>query len=175
MSLFFPEKHFGSIYDITPQFLDEVGVRALILDIDNTLVTYQTARPTERVIGWINEMRKCGVGITIASNNGHERVEKFCEGLDVFFTYKSGKPKTKCIKLSCKKWGISPREVAVVGDQIFTDVVCANLGGSRAYLVDSLGGRENPFIRFKRLLERPIIKAYRKRRPNEFPEVKNET
>ena len=172
MSVFFPHRHFGSIYDITPEFLDAEGVRALVLDIDNTLVTYQTERPTDSVVAWIKSMRQSGVGITVASNNGRCRVEKFCEGLDVFFTFKSGKPKPKCIKLSCKRWGIEPHQVAVVGDQIFTDVACARFGGAKAYLVDSLGGRENAFIRFKRMLEKPIIKAYKKRRPGEFSEEK---
>ena len=174
MALFSPKKHFHSIYDITPEYLHTVGVRALVLDIDNTLVTYQTPRPTDNVVEWINLMRSHGVGVTIASNNNRARVEEFCRGLDVFFTYKSGKPGSKCIKLSCKRWGILPREVAVVGDQIFTDVLCANLGGAVSYLVDSLGGRENAFIKFKRLLEKPIIRSYKKHHPDEFSEDKNE-
>ena len=168
--MLYPDRHFFGIRDITPEYLAAEGVRALVLDIDNTLVTYQTARPTEDVIGWINDMRAHGVGITIASNNNRERVALFCEGLDVFFTFKSAKPLPKCIRLSCEKFGITPREVAVVGDQIFTDVLCAKFGGARAYLVDSLGGKENRFIRFKRMLEKPIISSYKKRHPSEFGE-----
>ena len=168
--MFYPSRHFNSIYEITPEFLAGEGVGALVLDIDNTLVGYGTEKPTPPVIEWINGMRGAGVGITVASNNGRERVEKFCEGLDVFFTYKSGKPLTKCVTLSSKKFGIPKKCVGVVGDQIFTDVLCAKFGGARAYLVDSLGGKENPFIRFKRMLEKPIISSYKKRHPSEFGE-----
>lgn len=168
--MFYPDRHFSSIYDITPEILSGDGVRALVLDIDNTLVSYQTERPDKSVSEWINKMRGAGVGITIASNNNRRRVERFCEGLDVFFTYKSAKPLPKCIRLSCKKFGIGKREVAVVGDQIFTDVLCAKFGGARAYLVDPIDGRESRFIRFKRLLEKPIISSYKKRHPAEFLE-----
>lgn len=169
--MFYPSRHFNSIYEITPGFLAEEGVGALVLDIDNTLVTYGTEKPTEPVIEWINKMRGGGIGITIASNNGRDRVEKFCEGLDVFFTYKSGKPLTKCVTLSSKKFGIPKKSVGVVGDQIFTDVLCASFSGAKAYLVTPLNSPENPFIRFKRVLEKPIISSYKKRHPEQFKEA----
>ena len=169
--MFYPSRHFNSIYEITPEFLKGDGVGALVLDIDNTLVGYGTEKPTPPVIEWINGMRGAGVGITVASNNGRERVERFCEGLDVFFTYKSGKPLTKCVTLSSKKFGIPKSAVGVVGDQIFTDVLTASLSGAKAYLVTPLVSPENPFIRFKRLLEKPIIRSYKKRHPDQFMEA----
>lgn len=169
--MFYPSRHFNSIYEITPEFLRSEGVGALVLDIDNTLVTYGTEKPTAPVVEWINKMRDSGVGITVASNNGRERVEKFCDGLDVFFTYKSGKPLTKCVTLSSKKFGIEKSAVGVVGDQIFTDVLTASFSGAKAYLVTPLVSPENPFIRFKRLLEKPIISSYKKRHPEEFKEA----
>ena len=169
--MFYPSRHFNSIYEITPEFLRGEGVGALVLDIDNTLVGYGTEKPTPPVIEWINGMRGAGVGITVASNNGRERVEKFCEGLDVFFTYKSGKPLTKCVTLSSKKFGIPKKSVGVVGDQIFTDVLTASFSGARSYLVTPLNSPENAFIRFKRLLEKPIIRSYKKRHPDQFMEA----
>lgn len=169
--MFYPSRHFNSIYEITPEFLFGEGVRALVLDIDNTLVTYGTETPTPPVVEWINAMRGSGIGITVASNNGRERVEKFCAGLDVFFTYKSGKPLTKCVTLSSEKFGIDKKSVGVVGDQIFTDVLCAKFSGAKAYLVTPLKSPENPFIRFKRLLEKPIIRSYKKRHPEQFKEA----
>ena len=168
--MLFPDIHLHSIYDITPERLKKDGVGALVLDIDNTLVTYQTPVPGDDVKEWIAGMRAAGIGITIASNNHRDRVSLFCEGLDVFYSYDSGKPGTKCIKQSCEKFGLKPENIGVVGDQIFTDVWCARRGGARSYLVDSLGGRENLFIRFKRLLEKPIISSYRKKHPSEFSE-----
>lgn len=169
--MFYPSCHFNSIYEITPEILGRDGVGALVLDIDNTLVTYGTEKPTAPVVEWINKLRGGGIGITIASNNGRDRVEKFCEGLDVFFTYKSGKPLTKCVTLSSKKFGIPKKNVAVVGDQIFTDVLCASFSGAKSYLVTPLNSPENPFIRFKRVLEKPIISSYKKRHPEQFMEA----
>lgn len=170
--MFFPARHFDSVFDITPVFLGACGIKALVLDIDNTLVTYQTEKPTSEVIDWIGGMRRAGIGITIASNNKRPRVEKFCDGLDVFFTWKSAKPLPRCVRLSEKKFGIKRNEVAVVGDQIFTDVLCAKFSGATAFLVTPLKSPESAFIRFKRVLEKPIIKAYKKKHQSEFGEEK---
>lgn len=166
--MLYPTRHFESIFDITSDLLNKNGIKALVLDIDNTLVTYGTPEPSEEVKQWINTLMSNGIGISIASNNNKERVERFCRGLDVFYTYKSGKPLGKCIKLAKKRFSLNAKSIALVGDQIFTDVLCARAAGAAAYHVTPLNSPESTFIRFKRLLERPILSHYRKKHKEEF-------
>ncbi|MCQ2770309.1 MAG: YqeG family HAD IIIA-type phosphatase [Clostridia bacterium] len=166
--MFYPKKHFESIFDISPDFLSSIGIKAVILDIDNTLVTYGTTKPTDEVKIWLSSLKSCGISITISSNNNIERISKFCEGLDVFYTYNSAKPFGKCIRLTKKKYKVKRKEICIIGDQIFTDILCGNWGHIYSILVTPLVSPESSFIRFKRKLEKPVISSYKKKHPEEF-------
>ena len=160
---FIPDIMFDSIHDITPDYLLSKGIRAVVLDIDNTLVTYGMPEPTAEVTNWIEALQAKGISVALASNNGRERVERFNKKLGVFTTYKSGKPSPRAVFASCGHFGVRPEETAVIGDQIFTDVCCAKRAGALAILVTPLPYDENLFFKFKRLMEKPFIHAYRRK------------
>ena len=160
---FVPDMMFERAFDITPQELHSRGIRAVVLDIDNTLVTYRMAEPTEEVLLWIRSLRDAGIHIAIASNNHAPRVALFNQKIGVFATHESKKPSSRSVKAACTHYGVKPEEVAVIGDQIFTDVWCARNAGALAILVKPLPYPENLFFKCKRFLERPFIRAYRKR------------
>jgi len=168
--VFFPDIHFKNIYSITPEYLKERGIRAIVLDIDNTLEPYGTATPNDSVRAWISTIKSSGINIVIASNNNRRRVETFCRDLDVIQMYNSKKPLPVCIKRIRKEFGTKPENVAVIGDQIFTDVLCAKFGGAMAIHVTPINGIESRFIKFKRVLEKPILASYIKRHRDEFTE-----
>ena len=90
----------------------------------------------------------------IISNNSAERVRPFAESLGLPFIEKSAKPLPKGFRRACARLGVSPRETAVIGDQIFTDVVGGNLIGARVFLTEPLGPETDGFIKFKRHLEK---------------------
>lgn len=160
---FIPDYMFESIYKITPEFIKSLGVRAIVLDIDNTLVTYGMAEPTNEVIAWVREMQNAGLLLSIASNNHEERVNKFNEKLGLFTMCESGKPSRRAIKIASTYFGVEARECAVIGDQIFTDVLCASRSGAVSMLVKPLPYDENLFFKFKRFCEKPFIRAYKRR------------
>jgi HAD superfamily phosphatase (TIGR01668 family) len=160
---FVPDIMFENALDIKPDFLIEKGIRAVVLDIDNTLVTYGVAEPTEEVIAWIDSLKTAGLGVAIASNNHAPRVELFNQKIGVFATCESKKPSAKAVKAACEHFGLKPKETAVIGDQIFTDVWCARNAGSLAILVKPIPYPENLFFKCKRVLEKPFIRAYRKK------------
>ena len=166
-----PEYVFQDVTHITPEWLAAKGITALVLDIDNTLVTYGDAEPTERVVEWVSSLKSAGIKTAIASNNKKERVDLFNKKLGVFCTSRSGKPSTKAVRAACAEFSVAPTEVAVIGDQIFTDVLCANRADAVAILTSPIPYRENLFFRFKRGLEKPIINKFRKKHPEKcFPE-----
>ena len=160
---FVPDIMFENALDIAPDFLISKGIRAVVLDIDNTLVTYGVAEPTEEVIAWIDSLKAAGLGVAIASNNHAPRVELFNQKIGVFATCESKKPSAKAVKAACKHFGLKPEETAVIGDQIFTDVWCARNAGAMAILVKPIPYPENLFFKCKRILEKPFIRTYRKR------------
>ncbi len=168
--MFYPSRHFKNIYFITPEYLKERGISAVVLDIDNTLAPYGTATPGDDVKAWISGIKDAGINIVIASNNKRDRVELFCKDLDVIQMYNSKKPLPTCIKRIYKEFGTKPENVAVIGDQIFTDVLCASFGGAVSLHVTPINDSESKLIKFKRLLEKPILSSYRKRHRDEFTE-----
>lgn len=160
---FLPDFMFDSIYEITPDFLHEKKIEALVLDIDNTLVTYGISEPTAEVKSWVDFMKKNGIKIAIASNNKKERVELFNREMQVLASYSSKKPSRRSVFAACRHFNVMPEKTAVIGDQIFTDVLCAKRAGAVGILVTPLKYKENLFFRFKRFFERPFISYYKKK------------
>ena len=161
---FVPDYYFDDIYCITPAFLAEHGVRALIMDIDNTLVTYDDADPTERVLAWFDTMVAEGISLSFVSNNHKERVERFNSKLGYFATYDSSKPSRKALRRAIAAMGSTIENTVMIGDQVFTDVYAGKRLGLRTILVKPIKDKTTLFVRTKRFLERPILWIYRKRK-----------
>ncbi len=158
-----PDLMFDSVFEITPALLIEKNIRAVVLDIDNTLVTYGVAEPTDEVIAWIDALKASGLHVAIASNNHEPRVSLFNKKLGVFTTWESAKPFARSVRAAASHFGVSEKECAVIGDQVFTDIWCARNAGALAILVKPIPYPENLFFKCKRVLEKPFIRAYKKR------------
>ncbi len=160
---FVPDHYYDTIYEVTPALLKAEGVRGLILDIDNTLVTYDDADPTPPVLRWVKEMQENGISLAFVSNNSkRERVERFNRPFSFFAAAKSGKPGTKQVRAALKYMGISAAEACVIGDQVFTDIFAGKRLGTRSVLVKPIKDKTTLFFRFKRKLEVPVIRRYYK-------------
>lgn len=166
-----PDFIYNNVYEITPEFLAEQGIDALILDIDNTLVPYEIAEPDEELLAWFDSLKANGISAALVSNNSHARVELFNRSLGLPFFPRSRKPSRTNLRRAIEAMGAVTERTAVIGDQIFTDVFAGKRLGIKAILVPPIKDRRDPFTAFKRLLERPIIRSF-KRRNSEFEEAK---
>ena len=161
-NVFMPDRIFNSFRDITVQYLKEQKIEALLLDIDNTLVTYEDPVPTEDVMKWLLEMKEGGIKLAFVSNNSDpSRVEKFNENLGFFSVCRAKKPLPSGFRRALASMSVQAENAASVGDQIFTDVWGAKSIGAYAFLVPPIKDKTTLFFRAKRFLERPIIKKYR--------------
>lgn len=155
-----PDYIFDRFSDVTPEFLARIGVRALIIDIDNTLVTYDDAEPPEHVLSWFSALKGAGISASLVSNNTHERVNLFNRSLGLDVYPDSGKPSTKPLLLAMAAMGSSANDTAVLGDQLLTDVLAGKRLGLRAIVVPPIKDKKTMFFRFKRMLERPFIRRF---------------
>lgn len=153
-----PEYYFDTFDEATADFLISIGVKGVILDIDNTLEPYENDLPGERVLSWLSSLKERGISASLVSNNGRERVMLFNGALKLPAFYKAGKPFAKNIKRAMVRMGTSREDTILMGDQIFTDVLAAHISGIRAILVPPIKDKRDVITRFKRFLERPIIK-----------------
>ena len=161
MSLFYPTLYLKSITAVTPALLKSWGVRGLILDVDNTLTTHDNPIPAPEVVKWLEVMRRSRIEMIILSNNHPKRVRPFAEVLGMGFTADAKKPRLSGFKRAAVTLGLTKDEIAVVGDQIFTDILGGNLWGAKTILVKPMELEKDRFFRFKRLLEGEVLKRRR--------------
>ena len=161
--MFTPRFLFPDVYAITDDFLKEQGIKGIIFDIDNTLVGYSTPKPTEQVLNLLARLQGQGIKVAIVSNNNRSRVSYFAEGLGLTAYHRSAKPLGIFLHRVRRQFGLPASEIALIGDQVFTDSLGANWAGMISILVDPIQGKENAFFRFKRWLEKPIIERKRRK------------
>ena len=157
MSKLQPDYYISRITQLTPSFLRSRGVRGLILDVDNTLTTHDDPTPWPDIAAWLEKMRREGMAMLIVSNNSNERVKPFAAVLGLDYVADGKKPSTDGMARAAGQMGLSPREIAVVGDQIFTDVLGANLFGVPCIFVFPMEMEKTRFFRFKRRMEIPFL------------------
>ena len=163
-----PDYVFERFSDITPEFLQDLGICALLCDIDNTLAPYEEDAPSDRVVEWIESLKRCGISVALVSNNNAERVEVFNRDLGLVALSKSGKPFPKKLRAAMKKIGGDKSNTAMIGDQLLTDAVAGKNLGLTTIIVPPINDRKSAFFRFKRALEVPSIKSYVRRHPDKI-------
>lgn len=162
--LLMPDYIFGSYAEVTPEFCRERGIRALLCDIDNTLVTYDDPEPTPELDEWFSLMREAGIGIAFVSNNHADRVERFNAKLGYPAYPDAGKPSAKFYAEAVAALGVRREEAAVLGDQLLTDAAAAHRFGIPALIVPPIKDKTTPFFKAKRLIERPYMRRAEKTR-----------
>ncbi len=134
------------------------GIKAVLLDIDNTLTQHNGTEPYDGVREWVDSIKSAGVKAAIISNaKDEQRVRIFSKKLGIDnYIWDAKKPFTKGFRQLIKDLGVDKSEVAVIGDQIFTDVLYASYVGAMSILVNPKDKKEPLSIRIKRVLEIPF-------------------
>jgi len=149
-----PKFIFGEITDITPEFLKSHNIRLLLMDFDNTMLPYTTNEPTPALLQWISSMQEAGIRLCIVSNSKKARVPNFSATYGIPCVTHAAKPGTKGIRRALEQMGES--HAALVGDQIYTDVLGANLAGIPSIIVRSIHNH-NIWLKLRHLFEIPFL------------------
>jgi uncharacterized protein len=164
LQVLFPEHFYDSIYEINLEFLKEDGVKALILDLDNTIIARNSTVATEDLKSWLLKIEKAGFKACILSNNWKQRVETVATQVNLPLVARAAKPRKGAFRRALKVLGAQKNETVVVGDQIFTDVFGANLMGLRSILVMPMSDHEAFHTKILRYLERLVMKRWQRHR-----------
>lgn len=151
MPLFRASHVADNIYQLTGEALQRRGIRLLLADLDNTLVPYGVPLPDEKLKRWRDDLAAHGVTLFVLSNNRHpQRPSTFAKGLEVPYIGHAGKPKTPSFYKAMEQVGVTPGETAIVGDQVFTDVLGGNRAGVTTILVKPirLAGNPGRYLRY---------------------------
>ena len=155
-----PEYKYDRFNDVTAEFLLSIGVKGVLLDVDNTLEPYEHPKPGAHVVAWLNSLSEAGIKAAIVSNNNRTRLDEFNKDLGLVGYFKAGKPFKKNLIKAMNDIGTNKENTIFIGDQILTDVWAAHNAGIRAILVPPINDRSDPLTKFKRILEIPIQKKY---------------
>lgn len=157
--LLYPEYRFRRVWEMSPEWLAARGIDAVLLDVDNTLTTHDNPDVDGRVLCWLDVMRRNGIKLAILSNNSRERVEPFANRLGLRFYARAKKPLGTGARRAVAL--LDAKKAAVVGDQIFTDVLCARLAGLTPVMVELMEPEPFVFFKLKRALERLVLRGCR--------------
>ncbi len=156
-----PRLFLTSIFDLDLPSLHARGVRGLIMDLDNTLVGWNRPDMTEELSNWLKGARDQGFKMCIVSNNMVDRVEQFANLAGVMAISKAAKPRRRSFTLAMKKMGSTPKSTAVIGDQVFTDILGGNRLDLYTILVHPIDSHEFWTTRIVRRLEKHFVRRPR--------------
>lgn len=154
----FPDLILGSIYELDTEFLREKGIRGIILDMDNTLVPWGSCSVNPRVCRWVDSLKEEGFTLFVVSNSTPGKGKKLAEEIGVPAVWYSVKPWRWAFRYALKKMGLKPGETAIIGDQIFTDVLGGKRMGLFTILVPQLGKKDYLWTRLMRKLEELVFR-----------------
>ncbi len=155
--LFKPKIHIESIFDIDIEMLKNNNIKGLIIDIDNTLVPWSAKNLDKKAHDFILKLIQEGFQICFLSNGTRKRVEEFNKDIQLPAIYNAGKPFKLSYKKAMKLMNTNKSNTAVIGDQIFTDIMGGNKLGLFTILVNPLSKQEFFWTRFVRILEKMAL------------------
>jgi HAD superfamily phosphatase (TIGR01668 family) len=157
---FRPDRHFDKVSSVDLDALRADGIMGLILDLDNTLVPWRSAEIPPDIAEWAHRATGMGFQICIASNTRrYGRLGKVAEALGATYVMNVSKPRRGGFRRAALQMGLELKQVAVIGDQLLTDILAAKRLGVHAILVDRLANREFLITKFNRLVENLIARA----------------
>jgi putative phosphatase len=156
-----PDGMADRVEDITLERLTSMGVRGVALDLDNTIVPWHTADVTPAVSAWVSAIRQGGMRMCLVTNNYASHAADVARDLGIPIVAGALKPLPVAFRSALAALGVPAANSAVIGDQLFTDVLGGKLLGMQAILVKPIGGREFFTTRLMRMMERPLLARMR--------------
>lgn len=162
----YPDRIFHRITDIRIEDLKDINIKALLIDVDNTLSTHGSQQPIDKIDEWIKSMKENNISLYILSNARKSRVEPFAKKVGLDFIHLGVKPLPIGYIRGKLKVKVPFKNIAIVGDQIFTDVLGGRLSGVKCLLVTPILLEEKTSFKIRRKLEKLVFKMHKKKDDN---------
>lgn len=161
-----PKELAQSILHISGEALVKRGIRGVILDLDNTLLAWDQEHIEPQVLAHLASWRRLGLQFGVVSNNMEKRVRRLAAQLHAPYASRAYKPaKSGYVKVA-RAMGCASAELAVVGDQLYTDVLGGNRMGFYTIWVLPVSSREFGGTKITRMLERWTWKVLQEQQDN---------
>jgi hypothetical protein len=163
LDIFKPDLHFDKTSSVDLNALWDRGIRGLILDLDNTLVAWRSSDIPPDVLAWAHRANGMGFALCVASNTRrYARLSKICDAIGATYVSGVSKPRRAGFRNAVWKMSLAKSQVAVIGDQLLTDILGARRLGLMAIYVDRIAQRELFITKFNRRIEGMILRRLAK-------------
>ena len=132
------------IYDITLSKLQKEGINCLLIDVDGTLINRKSSRIPKAVKDWISESKKFFSLYLISNNPSEKRISKIAKELEIKYKFNAFKPRKKVTLDVISEIKCDSKNIAIIGDRIFTDIIVGNRCNIKTILVKRLGRDGEP-------------------------------
>ena len=156
-----PHLKFKGITDIKPEILEKFGIKALLLDVDNTMSTHHGTILTDWLLDWIKYIQDSGIKLLVLSNSKEARIKPFAERINLPYISLGLKPLPFGYLRGVKKLGFKRNQVAIVGDQIFTDILGGRCVGVKTILLTPIKLEDGWSFKVRRYLEKGVYKLHK--------------
>lgn len=161
MLKFRPERYYVSVLDIDPADIAALGYKAVLLDVDNTLLPRGYDEVPEKIVRWVELVQEAGLSVALVSNSTGSRAPQIAEALKLPIIAGAFKPFISGYVRACAMLGIAPRDALMIGDQSYTDVLGAHRIGMDAFMVMPLNENEPLHTYLLRMFDRKVVKGMR--------------
>lgn len=162
-AILYPNIYVNSILDVPLDTLGQLGIQAFILDLDNTLTEWNSNEVKEDIIEWFARIKAAGYKACILSNNGEQRVITVAQILNIPYIFRARKPSRRAFYKAMELMEVQRHQTAVIGDQIFTDVLGGNRAGLFTILVVPIARREFAGTKISRLFEFFVLRKLKRK------------
>jgi len=159
---FHPNLILASVADITPELLQRHGIRSLLLDVDSTLKRYRATEIPPENVRWLEIMQETGIPLCILSNGRKHRIHPIAEQIGIPFVAPAMKPMPFGCRTAMKTLGFDPKSTAIVGDQVFADILAGKFARIFTILITPIHPEEEHwYTRIKRPFEKLVVRHAR--------------
>ncbi len=153
-----PDEFIDRVSDLVPQMLLVRGIHGLVLDLDNTICEWQSEVIPDDIREWLRRLNAAGIAVCLASNtHNRRRLQRVADSLGISYVQGLPKPRKRCFNKALQYLELPADRVAVVGDQMFTDVLGGKRSGIHTIMVKPLNSREFIGTKISRLFERALL------------------
>jgi hypothetical protein len=128
----------NSILSLTPDILQQYGLKGLVLDVDETLVPIRVTHASEELRQWVQELRPLAAIWLVSNNISQSRISRIAKSLNLPYILGAGKPSRRKLRQAVAAMNMPFEQVAMVGDRLFTDVLAGNRLGMFTILVEPM-------------------------------------
>lgn len=153
-----PDIMVKGIIDININMLNELKCEYLFIDADNTLMPWSSRIVSEEVVNWIDRMNKEGYKLCILSNGQRDRIRFVADSLNIKMSPSVGKPFPRAFKIALRHMNAKSDNSIMIGDQLFTDILGANIIGMKTILVEPISDNDMFLTKVNRFIERLFTK-----------------